>query len=76
MVIGRSATRTPQPRISVSAVSRVTPARIVPDSGGVMTSSPILSMMLEVPTSSMYLCWTPSSHSTWVKPSCFASSAA
>jgi hypothetical protein len=49
---------------------------MVPASGGVITSSSIRSMMLEVPTSSMYLCCTPSSHSTCVKPSCLASSAA
>ena len=41
MVIGRSDTRTPQLRSSVSTLSRVTPARMVPASGGVITSSRI-----------------------------------
>src|SRR4029453_5107853 len=59
-----------------SVESRVTPGRMVPVRGGVMISSSIFTMMFMVPTSSRYLRCTPSSHSTWVKPSCLASSLA
>ena len=72
----RSLALSPQSRSRVSTESRVTPGRMVPPSAGVITSSPIFTMMFMVPTSSMYLRCTPSSHSTWVKPSCLASSPA
>jgi len=74
IAICRSLTRRLHSRISASAESRVTPAKIVPPAGGVMTSPSIFSMMFIVPTSSMYLRSRPSSHSTCVKPSCLASS--
>ena len=61
----------------MSTESRVTPGRIVLVlSGGVRTSSPIRIMMFMVPTSSTYFRCAPSSHSTWVKPDAWASSAA
>ena len=52
MVTGRSLAFTPQSRSRVRIEFRVTPSRMVPASGGVITSSPIFTMMFMVPTSS------------------------
>jgi len=72
----RSLTLSPHVRSRARVESRVTPGRMVPVRGGVMISSPIFTMMFMVPTSSRYFRWTPSSQSTWVNPSCLASSLA
>ena len=43
---------------------------------GVTILPPILNMTFMAPTSSMYFCSTPSSHSTWLKPLAAAASPA
>ena len=56
--------------------SRVTPGSMEPVSGLVMTSPSMTKNMFMVPTSSMLFLSQASSHSTWVKPLAWASSAA
>ena len=62
----RSSTFRPQLCISSMQDLRVIPGRTEPVSSGVTTVSPIWNITFMEPTSSIYLRWTPSSHSTWL----------